>query len=208
MNGKTRNSARIIAALAVMIALGWSATASAGTSKASVTVTKTGSGKVVSDPKGLKCGASTNPCTASFGVGKTVKLTASAADGWAFAGWGGDCAAATGRTCKLKVSGPRSATVTFVKLHKLTVDVKGKGKVVSSPEGIRCGDDCTAKFRQGTEVTLDPRPEDGAILHAWGGACAGHPTPTACVLEMTSSMSAQATFVNATSTATGTVVPG
>jgi hypothetical protein len=199
---------RVVAALIVTVALGWSATASAGTSKSTITVTKTGSGKVVSDPTGLKCGVSVNPCVASFGIGKVVKLVATAADGWEFAGWGGDCSAATGRTCKLSMTGPRSATVTFVKLHKLTVDAKGPGKVVSSPEGIRCDDDCTAKFREGTDVTLDPRPEDGAILQAWGGACAGQATPTACVLDMTSSMSAEATFVNATSTATGTVVPG
>ncbi|MEX2393815.1 MAG: hypothetical protein WD826_04985, partial [Actinomycetota bacterium] len=175
---KTKHICRVVAVLTVMVSLGWSAVASAGTSKAAITVTKTGSGKVTSDPTGLKCGASTNPCVASFGMGKTVKLVATAADGWQFAGWDGDCAAATTRTCKVKVSGPRSVSVTFAKLHKLTVDAKGPGRVVSSPDGISCDKECTAKFRADTDVTLDPRPKDGAILQAWGGACAGQATPT------------------------------
>jgi hypothetical protein len=204
---KTKHTWRIAVTSAVLVAFGWSAvSATAGTAKASITISKTGSGKVVSDPTGLKCGAAVNPCMASFGMGKVVKLVATAADGWEFAGWSGDCAAATSRTCKLSVNGPRSASVTFVRLHKLTLDVKGPGKVVSSPEGIRCDDDCTAKFREGTDVTLNPQPEDGAILQAWGGACAGQATPTACVLDMTSSASADATFVNASSTATGTAI--
>jgi hypothetical protein len=203
----TKHTLRVLGTVIVTVAFGWTAvSATAGTAKSSLTITKTGLGKVTSDPTGLRCGVSANPCQAWFGTGKVVKLTARAADGWAFSGWSGDCASATTRTCKLSMAVNRTVGVTFVQLHKLTVDPKGPGKVTSSPDGIRCGDDCTEKFRDGTEVTLDAQPNDGAILQAWGGACAGQATPTACVLEMTSSMSVDATFVNATATATGTMV--
>ena len=56
----------------------------------SVTVTNTGSGSgtVTSNPSGINCGST---CAASFALGTSVMLTATAASGSTFNGWGGAC---------------------------------------------------------------------------------------------------------------------
>jgi hypothetical protein len=171
-----------------------------------ITVTKTGSGKVTSDPTGLKCGEAKATCSAAFRIGKSVKLEATPSDGWAFDGWTG-CSAVIERVCKVKTgAGDKSVSVAFVQLYKLTVAVKGPGKVSSDPAGISCGSDCGQKFRDGTLVSLDAKAGDGAILKEWGGACAGQATGTACVLDMQAPAEADALFVRATGTATGTAI--
>ena len=51
-------------------------------------VTVSGSGKVLSQPGGIDCGAT---CTAQFATDSTVTLTATPTPGWSFAGWAGAC---------------------------------------------------------------------------------------------------------------------
>lgn len=61
------------------------------------------SGTVVSTPQGISCPGT---CTAAFGEGTTVTLTASGANaGWHFGQWGGDgSCSGTNSTCSVKVS--------------------------------------------------------------------------------------------------------
>lgn len=78
-----------------------------------VTVTKTGMGQgtVTSAPGGINCGAT---CTASFGSGQLVELTAVPSASFVFLGWGGDCASAmTMSACPLTVTGALVATAGF-----------------------------------------------------------------------------------------------
>lgn len=49
----------------------------------------------------------------------------------------------------------------------------GQGNVVSTPAGIECGATCSAKFTEGTEVTLTATPEAGSSFSGWGGPCTG-----------------------------------
>src|SRR4051794_31580499 len=76
-----------------------------------LTVTKagSGSGKVTSSPAGITCGS---VCSATFQLGASVTLKASAAAGSRFTGWSGDCAG-TNTNCKLKLTASRAATATF-----------------------------------------------------------------------------------------------
>jgi hypothetical protein len=53
-----------------------------------VSTTGTGNGVVTSVPSGINCGST---CTAEFGFGTVVNLSANAAPGSAFAGWTGAC---------------------------------------------------------------------------------------------------------------------
>ncbi|SJM94380.1 conserved hypothetical protein [Crenothrix polyspora] len=71
----------------------------------------TGTGKVVSTPAGIDCGAT---CFASFGVGNSVTLTAMPDANALFDGWGGTCPSNT-TTCTLTINAAKSVTATFTK---------------------------------------------------------------------------------------------
>src|SRR6187455_805696 len=73
-----------------------------------VTRAGTGSGTVTSNPSGINCGTS---CTANYGSGTSVTLTAAAASGSTFAGRSGSCSG-TG-SCVLAMTASRSVTATF-----------------------------------------------------------------------------------------------
>jgi hypothetical protein len=149
-------------------------------------VTISGSGSVASSPSGISC---TSTCSANFGSGAQVTLTASAASGSVFSGWSGACSG-TGQ-CNVTVSAATNVTATFAtqSSHTLTVNVSGSGMVTSSPSGISCGTSCSASFASGAQVTLT-RPS-GADFSGWSGACSG---TGSCVVTMNATESVTATF--------------
>jgi DNA-binding beta-propeller fold protein YncE len=68
-----------------------------------------GAGTVISNPAGIDCGAS--DCAASFALGTNVKLSATAASGSYFAGWGGSCTGTN--SCDLMTNEDQFVTATF-----------------------------------------------------------------------------------------------
>ncbi|NMO22985.1 WD40 repeat domain-containing protein [Pyxidicoccus fallax] len=52
------------------------------------------------------------------------------------------------------------------------VEVLGRGRVVSTPEGIQCGATCSKRFMASTSLTLQATPEDGWVFSGWDG-CEG-----------------------------------
>ena len=68
----------------------------------------TGSGRVTSSPAGIDCGSS---CSAEFDSGTSVTLSASAASGSEFSGWGGACSGSS--TCTVTMDAAKSVTATF-----------------------------------------------------------------------------------------------
>jgi len=76
----------------------------------SLTVTKTGLGRVTSSPKGISCGAD---CAETYSANTIVTLTATPAAGYRFRKWTGDCAGTTA-TCSVTMSAARSVTAAFV----------------------------------------------------------------------------------------------
>ncbi|RKT44452.1 SBBP repeat-containing protein [Thiocapsa rosea] len=74
-----------------------------------LTVTRTGNGTVNSTPSGIACGWD---CAKAYPAGTRVILTATAAAGSRFAGWGNACTG-TAATCTLVLSSSTRVTVTF-----------------------------------------------------------------------------------------------
>jgi len=72
-------------------------------------VTTAGLGSVSSNPAGINCDAT---CVAAFAPGTTVTVTATAAPGATFSGWGGECAGTTA-LCAVLMTAARSVTATF-----------------------------------------------------------------------------------------------
>ena len=80
-----------------------------------------GSGKITSSPRGIRC---PKTCSHKYAFGKSVTLKAKPARGSSFAGWSGAC---HGRSkCKLKVTGPLTATAKFTLKNCVVPNVKGK----------------------------------------------------------------------------------
>lgn len=76
-----------------------------------VSATVDGNGSVTSDPIGIDC---PGDCTEEFEAGTSVTFTATPDVDNNFAGWGGDCAGATGDTCTLTVNSDTTVAATFV----------------------------------------------------------------------------------------------
>jgi hypothetical protein len=151
-----------------------------------------GEGSVSSRPSGISC----EPiCMASFQVGSTVVLTASAADGWTFLGWNG--AGCSGRgLCRVTLDGPKLVYARFrpaPRTFTLTVSIVedgGSGIVTSSPGGISCEPSCSTSFTAGRMVTLTAAEDSNSDFYGFGGDCAGF----SCTVTMSGNRSVSATF--------------
>jgi hypothetical protein len=70
-----------------------------------------GPGTIAAD--GIACRDQDGDCVEVYADGTQITLTATADSGGTFAGWGGDCSAATGTTCTLTMTSAKSVTATF-----------------------------------------------------------------------------------------------
>lgn len=98
---------RLVASNATGTRLGADQTFRAATG---LTVTKAGNGagNVMSSPGGINCPGA---CSATFGYGASVTLTAKPSAKALFKGWSGDCSGTS--TCVLSMTGNHAATATF-----------------------------------------------------------------------------------------------
>ena len=110
--------------------------------------TGTGTGTVTSTPSGISCGSD---CTESYANGTVVTLSAAAASGSQFVGWGGACSG-TG-ACVVTMSTARAVSAVFSANSQPTnatlavlVAGSGPGTVTSTPAGIACPDACLQEF--------------------------------------------------------------
>ena len=147
--------------------------------KVRLAVTVDGQGRIRSTPAGLDCSGT---CSAAFAAGTSVRLEASAADGFAFSGFAGNC---SGMSCQLELSDSKAVAAAFVVvMDTLTVRVRGdgRGRVVSTPPGIECGSGaaCSSIFPRNSEVRLVAVPDTISKVEFWSGLCAGEP----CTVKM------------------------
>ncbi|MBE7447929.1 MAG: hypothetical protein HS111_03260 [Kofleriaceae bacterium] len=161
-------------------------------------------GLVTSAPSGITCDAATGDCDHTYLFGTSVTLTATAGSGSTFAGWSGGGCAGTG-PCAVTIDAARTVTATFTLDEALTVTRLGSGapygRVVSSPAGIDCGNDCSENFGVGTMVNLTASATAGAATFTgWGGACSG--TQPTCAVTVAAATGVTATFTRASYTLT------
>ena len=151
----------------------------------------TGSGTITSQPAGIVCGT---PCTGTFSPGTVVTLTADAAEGSTFSGWGGACAGNLD-TCSITLSANTAVNAGFARImHTVTVAPSGNGtgSVSSSPTGINCPGTCTTQVPWGTALTLAASPVAPSTFVGWsGGGCTG---TAGCTFTVTSDVAVGAAF--------------
>jgi phospholipase C len=153
----------------------------------SLTVTTTGTGRVTSSPAGIDCPTT---CSASFTSGTSVTLSATAGSGFQFSGYGGAC---SGTSCQITLSSDQSVSATFASVPansgQVTVVLSGQGTVTSSPAGINCPSACSAKFDNGTTVSLTATPASGSTFSGFTGDCSG----ATCQLAISNNQGANVT---------------
>ena len=129
-----------------------------------------GAGSVASAPAGIECPPA---CSAEFDRSSSVRLEARPSGGTSFLGWNGSCSG-RGPTCSMTMDSDKHVTASFgPSTSRLTVLVRGPGRVVSRPAGISCPRRCTATFTRNARVLLRAVPVRGARFVGWRGACRG-----------------------------------
>ena len=161
-----------------------------------------GTGTITSSPAGINCtinaGALTGSCSAPFGSGTAVKLSASSTPS-AFGGWlSGGCSGAG--SCNLALVADTTVSATFGTVVTLSLTVTGPGAVSADSGAIAncgAGGSCSGSYPAGTAVQLTSTPRAGAALSGWGSDCAAS-TGTICTLSMSQARTASATFTTVT----------
>jgi hypothetical protein len=157
-----------------------------------LTVTKVGSGTVTGANGKINCGGT---CTTTTSAGTVLTLTATPPSNGVFVGWSGACNG-TSLTCSVFVNDQSNVTANFVTIYTLSIGRSGSGTVTATPDGtdrsINCGSNCSAKFIQGTTVTLTATPAPGLTFVSWTNGCVSS-TPT-CNVVISKDTSAQANF--------------
>src|SRR6185436_13106224 len=129
----------------------------------------TGSGTVLSEPSGIKCG---EVCEAEFEEGTVVQLIPVTSPGSRFGGWSGGGCSGTG-VCKITLSESPQVTATFEPIPQVTLTVAkegtGSGRVFSSPERIDCGEACEAQFGEEETILLIAEAAKGSKFIGWKG---------------------------------------
>ena len=153
---------------------------------------------------GLTCGTGGSTCAVTFGSATTATISAEAAAGYTFAGWGGACSG-TAASTTVVVNAATTCTATFTASgggatgppYTLTVTPPTGGKVQGA--GINCGAGgtaCSVTMPAAMTLGLSATASAGYTFTAWTGDCTG--TTAAKWLSLNGPRTCGATF-----TATG-----
>ena len=142
-----------------------------------------GDGRVTSDIGGVDCGEDGGYCNQVFADTTPpvdVNLTATPGAGQSLDNvngpWTGECVSNLGGSCLLTVDDEYNTTAWFTgsNWYPLEVEVSGRGRVISKPAGIACGDgafDCATGRQAGEDFSLSHKSPKGWKFIRWGGAC-------------------------------------
>jgi len=154
-----------------------------------LTVTKTGQGRVTGSPAGIDCGSD---CSTRYDNDTRVTLTQTAAEGYRFSGWGGACTGTDACTVVMDAQKAVSASFEALPRYPLTVTRPTSGVVGSDPAGILCGGknrQCTAAF---SYVRLMATPNAGYTLVRWVGC--PNPVGNTCHFTLTAKTTVKPVF--------------
>lgn len=132
--------------------------------------TSTGTGTITSAPVAISCGPTCMNQASKFLVGSMVTLTAVAAPGSTFLGWGGACAnAGTAPQCTVTIAAATMVTTNFaLPTYPVTTSVDGGNGTVTCPSPITQGRSasCTATPAPGyilDTVTVNGQDASGTV---------------------------------------------
>lgn len=165
------------------------ATDAGGPVDVTLTVSRTGTGvgTVTSAGGEIQCGAT---CSATVAPGTSLVLTATPDSTSTFVGWSGACSGTA--PCTVSIDAATTVSAEFVR-NGLTIVAAGTGvgRVLSTPDGIDCGADCSEVYPNDSMVTLTAQPAAGSSFTGWAGACTG---TGECVLTTLGTQTVTATF--------------
>jgi List-Bact-rpt repeat protein len=119
----------------------------------------------------IDCGGT---CSASYGRGTIVTLTARPEGESSFVGWGGPCAG-TG-PCSVTIDAAKTVTAQFkAPDREVVVEMlgRGQGTVTSVPAGLRCPPACATTFPGQSQLELKASARSGSRFTAWSQDCSG-----------------------------------
>lgn len=150
-----------------------------------------GNGSVASNTGSISCPGN---CATSLARGTTVTLTPTAATGYSFAGWSGDCSS-SGPICSLTMNTAKQIAANFTQnlttpSYSVSVAVIGNGSVTSNVGTIRCPSSCVTSLPAGSTLTLTAVPASGYAFSGWSGDCSG--SSSSCSLVVSSDQSVTA----------------
>lgn len=155
-----------------------------------ISVSGNGMGTITSSPAGIDCGTD---CSEAFPDGTSITLTATAATGSTFMGWGDGSCSGTG-DCVVTVGQDITIAPTFALANSIVVTIAGNGMgdVASAPAGISCPGDCSEQYGPGQTVTLTATPANESQFAGWAnGGCTG---TAPCVVTTDNAAAITATF--------------
>lgn len=154
-----------------------------------LSVSVEGQGNVALDPAG-----------GVYEAGTAVGLTATPAEGWAFAEWTGALTGSSDVETRV-VDADQAVTARFVRLEEppperfeLSIETEGAGAVAADPPAA------DGMYEAGTEVTLSADPEEGWAFEGWSGAADGAVSPVSVVMDSDRSVLARFTEIPAPET--------
>jgi len=121
-----------------------------------------GTGRIVSDPKGIDCG---QICGLDVPGGR-VTLTAVPGTNSYFAGWSGACDGSLELTCSFDVVDQMHVIGDFGLAQQRLEIIPAPGGTVTAP-GLECPGTCVAIYDFGTEVKIVATPEPIFIFSGW-----------------------------------------
>jgi hypothetical protein len=143
-------------------------------------------------------GGGLEACPASVAKGSKVKVVAGAGSGSTLGsvGGSGSAAACAGSPCEFTIEEDSALNVVFTAPGVVVyVGGSGEGSVKSSSpdSAIDCGIECSAKYANGTVVTLEAHPDAGAVFGGWIGC--RHTGAMTCEVTIAGESEVTAVFV-------------
>jgi hypothetical protein len=132
-------------------------------------------GTITTDPPGkLVVPATSTTKRLSFDFGEVVVVTATPGDGYEFRGWAGDFPkdAQTTNPIILPMDASKNLGALIAPiLRELSLSTVGggSGTIDMAPTGVEIENALTARYTNGTNVTLTADPDAGAVFRGWGG---------------------------------------